>query len=166
MAQGGDVFVLDMGAPVKIVELAKRMIQLSGLTVRDENNLDGDIEIVFSGLRPGEKLYEELLIGDNVTGTSHPKISMAMESKPCWIDYIDDLSQLMEASRRKDFRALQNIMTKIVSGFKASSEVMDWLYASDDDEPFVSERQTLRSLDARSRKKRTVVCSTVVDPLS
>jgi len=166
MAQGGDVFVLDMGAPVKIVELAKRMIQLSGLTVRDENNLDGDIEIVFSGLRPGEKLYEELLIGDNVTGTSHPKISMAMESKPRWIDYIDDLSQSMEASRRKDFRALQSIMTKIVSGFKASSEVMDWLYASDDNEPFVSERQTLRSLDARSRKKRTAVCSTVVDPLS
>src|SRR5690606_12567145 len=74
MAQGGDVFVLDMGEPVRIVDLARRMIKLMGASVRDENNPDGDIEIVFTGLRPAEKLYEELLIGGNVVGTGHPMI--------------------------------------------------------------------------------------------
>ena len=80
MAQGGDVFVLDMGKPVKIVDLARRMIHLAGLTVKDENNPKGDIVIEFQGLRPGEKLYEELLIGEDVTGTEHPKIMRADES--------------------------------------------------------------------------------------
>ena len=75
MAQGGDVFVLDMGKSVKIVDLARRMIHLAGLTVKDENNPEGDIAIEFQGLRPGEKLYEELLIGEDVTGTEHPKIT-------------------------------------------------------------------------------------------
>ncbi|WP_233202675.1 nucleoside-diphosphate sugar epimerase/dehydratase [Limnohabitans sp. JirII-31] len=79
MGHGGDVFVLDMGEPVKILDMARRMVHLSGLTLRDEANLAGDIEIVFSGLRPGEKLYEELLIGDNVTPTRHPRIQRANE---------------------------------------------------------------------------------------
>ena len=79
MAEGGDVFVLDMGEPVKIVDLATRMINLTGLTVRDHNNPDGDIEIEFTGLRPAEKLYEELLIGENVSGTEHPRIMRAEE---------------------------------------------------------------------------------------
>src|SRR3546814_15547093 len=74
MGQGGDVFVLDMGEPVKIAELAEKMIQLSGLSVRRADNTDGDIEIRYTGLRPGEKLYEELLIGDNVSPTDHPMI--------------------------------------------------------------------------------------------
>ena len=74
MASGGEVFVLDMGTPVKIDDLARTMIRLSGLEVRDENNPDGDIAIEYIGLRPGEKLYEELLIGENTTGTSHPRI--------------------------------------------------------------------------------------------
>jgi FlaA1/EpsC-like NDP-sugar epimerase len=79
MGQGGDVFVLDMGEPVKILDMARKMIRLSGLSVRDEDNPSGDIEIAFSGLRPGEKLYEELLIGDNVTPTSHSRILRANE---------------------------------------------------------------------------------------
>ncbi|MFY9327261.1 MAG: nucleoside-diphosphate sugar epimerase/dehydratase [Georgfuchsia sp.] len=79
MGKDGDVFVLDMGEPVKILDLAQRMIHLSGLSIKDENNLDGDIEIVFTGLRPGEKMYEELLIGDNVTETTHPRIMRANE---------------------------------------------------------------------------------------
>ncbi len=79
MGQGGDVFVLDMGEPVKILDMARKMIRLSGLSVRDEDNPSGDIEIAFSGLRPGEKLYEELLIGDDVTPTSHPRILRANE---------------------------------------------------------------------------------------
>ena len=79
MASGGEVFVLDMGDPVKITNLAKKMIYLSGFTVRDRDNPDGDIEIKFTGLRPGEKLYEELLIGDNPKSTEHPRIMMANE---------------------------------------------------------------------------------------
>ena len=79
MGQGGDVFVLDMGEPVEIYELAKRLINLSGMEVKDEKNPNGDIEIVFTGLRPGEKLYEELLIGDNVSETDHKQILRAEE---------------------------------------------------------------------------------------
>jgi FlaA1/EpsC-like NDP-sugar epimerase len=85
MAKGGDVFVLDMGQPVRIADVARRMIHLSGLTVRDEENPEGDIEIQFTGLRPGEKLYEELLIGSNVTGTEHPMIMRAIEHSLPWV---------------------------------------------------------------------------------
>ncbi|END2132197.1 polysaccharide biosynthesis protein, partial [Shigella sonnei] len=84
MGHGGDVFVLDMGDPVKIYDLAKRMIRLSGLSVRDDKNPDGDIAIEVTGLRPGEKLYEELLIGDSVQGTSHPRIMTANEVMLPW----------------------------------------------------------------------------------
>lgn len=84
MGKGGDVFVLDMGKPVRIADLAKRMISLMGLTVRDEENPDGDVEIVYTGLRPAEKLFEELLIGTNVTGTEHPMIMRAMEHSLPW----------------------------------------------------------------------------------
>ncbi len=84
MGKGGDVFVLDMGEPVKIVDLALRMIHLSGLSVRDAANPEGDIEIRYSGLRPGEKLYEELLIGDNVFATDHPRIFKALERSVSW----------------------------------------------------------------------------------
>jgi FlaA1/EpsC-like NDP-sugar epimerase len=100
MAGGGEVFVLDMGEPVKIYDLARRMIQLSGLSVRDEQNPHGDIEIVVTGLRPGEKLYEELLIGENPTSTSHPRIMMARE------EYLD-LENL-----KKEIELLQNAITK------------------------------------------------------
>ncbi len=84
MGKGGDVFVLDMGEPVKIVDLALRMIHLSGLSVRDAANPEGDVEIQYSGLRPGEKLYEELLIGDNVFATDHPRIFKALEQSVSW----------------------------------------------------------------------------------
>ncbi len=84
MAEGGDVFVLDMGKPVRIGDLARRMINLMGLTVRDEQHPDGDIEISYTGLRPAEKLYEELLIGNNVTGTEHPMILRAIEHSLPW----------------------------------------------------------------------------------
>jgi FlaA1/EpsC-like NDP-sugar epimerase len=80
MSKGGDVFVLDMGEPVKIVDLAKKMIELSGLDVRDLSTGAGDISINFVGLRPGEKLYEELLIGENIEQTCHPRIMRAVES--------------------------------------------------------------------------------------
>jgi FlaA1/EpsC-like NDP-sugar epimerase len=84
MGQGGDVFVLDMGQPVKIIDLARRMVELSGMTVRDELNPDGDIALTVTGLRPGEKLYEELLIGDNPKPTQHARIMKAHEQFLSW----------------------------------------------------------------------------------
>ena len=100
MAQGGDVFVLDMGKPVRIADLAKRMISLMGLTVRDDENPDGDIEIVYTGLRPAEKLFEELLIGNNVTGTEHPMIMRAMEHSLPWPQVQQMLDELLGRARR------------------------------------------------------------------
>ena len=94
MAEGGDVFVLDMGEPVKIVELAKRMVELSGLTVRGDLSSEDDIEIIFTGLRPGEKLYEELLIGDNPQSTMHPKILRAQDSFMPWRQLEPELESL------------------------------------------------------------------------
>ena len=102
MGSGGDVFVLDMGSPVRIADLAKRMIQLAGYTVRDEKHPDGDIEIRFTGLRPAEKLFEELLIGKNVTGTEHPRILRAMEHSLPWEQMrhmLDELAHGLDAVR-------------------------------------------------------------------
>ena len=101
MAKGGEVFVLDMGQPVKIDELARRMIALSGLSVRDEKNPDGDVEIEYTGLRPAEKLYEELLIGENVSGTEHPMIMRAFEHTPSWGEvsqWLTDMRQALDLS--------------------------------------------------------------------
>ena len=100
MGTGGDVFVLDMGQPVEIDELARRMIRLSGLTVRNGSNPDGDIEIEYSGLRPGEKLFEELLIGSNVTGTEHPMIMRAIEPSPTWEEVRELIAELSIAVNR------------------------------------------------------------------
>ncbi len=131
MAQGGEVFVLDMGKPVKITNLAKRMITLSGLTVRDEDNPDGDIEIAFTGLRPGEKLYEELLIGDDIAGTSHPKISMAMEGKISWDKLSEVLDRTGEAAKNGSFVELRELLSVAVNGFQPSSDIVDWMYFCD-----------------------------------
>ena len=136
MAKGGEVFVLDMGQPVKIYDLAKRMIELSGLTVREplveqlsETNrqdgnageigeLLGDIEIVITGLRPGEKLYEELLIGENPVITSHPRIMMAREDFLPWAELTAELSLLQENLGRDDFAALIAQLKRLVQGYQ------------------------------------------------
>jgi UDP-N-acetylglucosamine 4,6-dehydratase len=108
MGHGGDVFVLDMGEPVKILDMAQRMVHLSGLTLRNQANPAGDIEIVFSGLRPGEKLYEELLIGDNVTPTRHPRIQranehkLAMDAMVSLVDAIDLACNANESDRLRE----------------------------------------------------------------
>lgn len=109
MGKDGDVFVLDMGEPVKILDLAKRMIHLSGLSIKDEDNPGGDIEIVFSGLRPGEKMYEELLIGDNVVETTHPRIMRANEeSLPLESiqDFIDQFEDILSRNATDELRAV------------------------------------------------------------
>jgi FlaA1/EpsC-like NDP-sugar epimerase len=130
MASGGDVFVLDMGEPVKIVELARRMIQLMGYEVKTAENTNGDIAIEFTGLRPGEKLFEELLIGDDVVGTQHPKIMRAHE------EMLDDstLSELLEklelAIEANNSEAARELLQQAVSGFSPASPNVDWLLES------------------------------------
>jgi FlaA1/EpsC-like NDP-sugar epimerase len=127
MAEGGDVFVLDMGDSVKIVDLARRMIQLTGLEVRDEKNPEGDIEIVYSGLRPGEKLYEELLIGDNVVGTQHPKILRAQEEILPHDELMRLLEELRHAEKTLDSQRACKVLKRGVNGFAHSGEVVDLL---------------------------------------
>lgn len=114
MGQGGEVYVLDMGQPVKIIDLARRMIHLSGLEVRDEANPEGDIAIETVGLRPGEKLYEELLIGDNVEGTSHPLIMRAYEHEVPWVVLTDLLAQIDVACKDFDFEKLLGLLGLLV----------------------------------------------------
>jgi FlaA1/EpsC-like NDP-sugar epimerase len=128
MGQGGDVFVLDMGEPVKIVELAERMIHLSGLSVRSDKNLQGDIAIEFTGLRPGEKLYEELLIGDNVVATQHPMIMSANEDHLSWDVLKDKLTQLLAAVDQDDYARVRQLLRDTVSGYSPDGEIVDWIY--------------------------------------
>jgi len=128
MGQGGDVFVLDMGEPVKIVELAEKMVHLSGLSIRSEKNPQGDISIEFTGLRPGEKLYEELLIGDNVVSTEHPMIMSAHEDYLSWEVLKVRLSQLLTAVEDDDYTAVRQQLRETVSGYSPDGEIVDWIY--------------------------------------
>ncbi|MBH8615173.1 polysaccharide biosynthesis protein [Pseudomonas mohnii] len=128
MGQGGDVFVLDMGEPVKIVELAEKMIHLSGLSVRSEKNLHGDISIQFTGLRPGEKLYEELLIGDNVAATQHPMIMSANEDHLSWDVLKARLAELLTAVELDDYSRVRQLLRDTVSGYTPDGEIVDWIY--------------------------------------
>lgn len=125
MAKGGDVFVLDMGEPVKIADLARQMIQLSGKTVLDEAHPNGDIEIRFSGLRPGEKLYEELLIGNNATGTSHPKIMTADEECASSEALGAALQDIERAIETNDSELARDTLLRIVGDYKPSSDNVD-----------------------------------------
>lgn len=128
MGQGGDVFVLDMGEPVKIVELAEKMIHLSGLSVRSDKNPHGDIAIAFSGLRPGEKLYEELLIGDNVEVTQHPMIMTAREEHLDWDVLKVKLAELLVAVEQDDYTRVRQLLRATVSGYTPDGEIVDWIY--------------------------------------
>lgn len=128
MAKGGDVFVLDMGKPVKIFDLAHRMVELSGLTVRDANDPDGDIEIAVMGLRPGEKLYEELLIGDNPEPTSHPRIMKAHEDFLPWAVFEEKLNALQRALDVNDVGVVRQMLQQLVSGYAPSGEIVDWVH--------------------------------------
>jgi FlaA1/EpsC-like NDP-sugar epimerase len=121
MASGGEVFVLDMGTPVKIDDLARTMVRLSGLEVRDENNPDGDIAIEYIGLRRGEKLYEELLIGENTTGTSHPRIFKNSEPVLAYAELVAALERLDDAVQRQDEVELQEMLRATVEGYRPGS---------------------------------------------
>jgi FlaA1/EpsC-like NDP-sugar epimerase len=126
MGQGGDVFVLDMGEPVKIDALARKVIKLSGLEVIDETG-NGDIEIRYTGLRPGEKLYEELLIGDNVDGTKHPRIMKAHEVFEDYATLMQHFAELEAALELYDYEAVLQVLAQVVSGFTHTSGVVDYL---------------------------------------
>lgn len=128
MAKGGDVFVLDMGQSVRIMDLAIRMIELSGLEVRDEHNPEGDIEIEITGLRPGEKLYEELLIGDDPRPTSHPRIMRARDEYLPWPQLQGEIEALDSALRANNALVVRQMLAKLVSGYVPSGEIVDWVF--------------------------------------
>jgi FlaA1/EpsC-like NDP-sugar epimerase len=127
MAQGGEVFVLDMGEPVRIIDLARRMITLSGLSVLDDEHPDGDIEVAITGLRPGEKLYEELLIGDNPLPTSHPRIMRAHEELLPWPELRPHLLSLLHACQHNDVPTIKAEFRALVSGVQLADAVFDHL---------------------------------------
>jgi FlaA1/EpsC-like NDP-sugar epimerase len=139
MGQGGDVFVLDMGQPVKIIDLARRMVELSGMTVRDELHPDGDIELTVTGLRPGEKLYEELLIGDNPKPTQHPRIMKAHEQFLSWADLEQKLNALSIAMSVNDVPVIRGMLQELVSGYQPSGEVVDWVHMALEREALANE---------------------------
>ena len=132
MGKGGDVFVLDMGEPVRIYDLATKMIQLSGLQVLDKDNLDGDIEIKCTGLRPGEKLYEELLVGDNISQTDSLLIMRAEESMLDWEDLKPILDQLNEAINNSDQEKVRELLIEAVPEFKPQCDIADLLFKNSD----------------------------------
>ena len=127
MGQGGDVFVLDMGNPIKILDLARRMVKLSGYSVLSDKNPHGDIEIKFSGLRPGEKLYEELLIGDNAGGTQHLRIFRATEEKVPWVTLSQGIENILKSVRSHNYDVTRTLLAQFVSGFKPNSDLVDLL---------------------------------------
>ncbi|MCO4089692.1 MAG: polysaccharide biosynthesis protein [Limnohabitans sp.] len=128
MASGGDVFVLDMGEPVRIADLARRMVELSGLALKDAANPNGDIEITVTGLRPGEKLYEELLIGDNPLPTSHPRIMKAHEDFLPWDALQAKLSDLGLALDANNVPLIRTLLKDLVPGYQPDGEVVDWVW--------------------------------------
>jgi len=125
MAQGGDVFLLDMGSSIKILDLAKRMIHLKGFTVRDESNPEGDIEIQFTGLKPGEKLFEELLIAEASTSTEHRKIMRAEERYIPWAEIRGALNTLKQACDSYDFESVRTFVIALVEGAELTDELSD-----------------------------------------
>ncbi|PNM24666.1 polysaccharide biosynthesis protein [Yersinia enterocolitica] len=125
MGQGGDVFVLDMGDPVKIIDLAKRMVNLSGLSVKSDENPDGDIAIEISGLRPGEKLYEELLIGESVQNTYHPRIMTAIEVMLEWDKLNVLLSTIESACNDFDYEYIRSLLLEAPVGFQPTDGICD-----------------------------------------
>lgn len=128
LGQGGDVFVLDMGEPVTILDMAEKMIRLTGLTVRSETEPNGEIAIEFSGLRPGEKLYEELLIGDDVGATEHEMIMRANEELLPWAELSDVLQHLIALAEQGDCTAIRQLLRDTVNGYTPQCEIVDLVY--------------------------------------
>lgn len=128
MGTGGDVFVLDMGQPIRIYDLAIRMVELSGLTLRSQSYPEGDIEITLAGLRPGEKLYEELLIGGNPKPTQHPRIMKAHEDLLSWPELQEKMDLLRIAMRGNDVPLIRDLLKDLVIGYRPDGDVVDWVW--------------------------------------
>lgn len=152
MAKGGDVFVLDMGQPVKIMDLARRMVELSGLKVKDELHPEGDIEIEVTGLRPGEKLYEELLIGDNPKPTIHPRIMKAHEEFTPWADFEAKLNTLETALNVNDVGVIRLMLQQLVVGYTPNDNIVDWVYLE-------QEAEALMNITKQSKKPNATLTS-------
>ena len=131
MGKGGDVFVLDMGKPVSIDDLAKKMIGLSGLKIKNKSNPDGDIEIKYTGLRPGEKLFEELLIGDNTSHTANRFVMRAKEDMLSWNELKPILDSLKNEVHKCNQEKIRKLLIQLVPGFKPQCEIVDILYKKD-----------------------------------
>jgi FlaA1/EpsC-like NDP-sugar epimerase len=152
MAEGGDVFVLDMGKPIRIADLARRMVKLAGLSVRDDDRSDGDIEIRFTGLRPAEKLYEELLIGNNVSGTGHPMIMRAMEHSLPWEQVQQLLNDLLIAMGQFDVRTACELLQRAVDEYRPTGEIVDGVWCRRESEKRLQSKVT--SIDSRRAPAR------------
>ena len=125
LSKGGDVFVLDMGEPIKIYDLAVKIIELSGLKLKDSTNSDGSIEITVTGLRPGEKLYEELLLSENPVKTKHPKIFRSKEPFIQLDELIREINSLQKLMQKNDFEKIRSKLKKIVIDYSPSSGIID-----------------------------------------
>ena len=125
MEGSGDIYVLDMGEQVKIKDLAEKMVRLSGMTIISEENPDGDIKIEYTGLRPGEKLYEELFIGDEVNKTKHPKIMKTTEDFVSHDQLLKDLDEINRAMRTFDSKTIIDILSKRIDGFSHDKNIID-----------------------------------------
>ena len=145
MATGGDVFVLDMHEPIRIVDLAKKMVHLMGYDVKDENSYKGDIAIEYTGLRPGEKLFEELLIGESVTGTEHPKIMRAEEEALSWAELQTLVVRLQNACKAMDLPEIRAILMHAVDGFAPKEMLSDPLWRDS------TKKDLLAAKDAKSK---------------
>jgi FlaA1/EpsC-like NDP-sugar epimerase len=128
MGTGGDVFVLDMGHPVRIYDLACRMVELSGMSLCTDANPEGDIAITINGLRPGEKLYEELLIGDDPKPTQHMRIMKAHEDSIPWDMLQEELATLQAAIKINDVRSIRHLLQGLVQGYRPTGDVVDWVH--------------------------------------
>jgi FlaA1/EpsC-like NDP-sugar epimerase len=143
------VFVLDMGKPVRIRDLAEKMIHPMGFTIRDDENPDGDIEIHYTGLRPAEKLYEELLIGKNVMGTDHPSIMRAEEDFLPWEELSPLLDQLWTACQRLDCTKAREVLLSAVAGYSPTKEVEDLVWRHRNAGTRASRSSNVTSLEPR-----------------
>lgn len=153
MGSGGDVFVLDMGKPVKILDLAHRMVRLSGLMLKSENNLDGDIEIKITGLRPGEKLYEELLIGEQVEGTAHPRIMKASEQMVPWPELRAFLVKLDDACHHFDHEQIRSLLLSVPAGFSPTDGICDLVWKARGEkkgDPFIATADEINFLNSET----------------
>ena len=150
MAEKCEVFVLDMGESVKIKDLVIKMIQLSGLSIKNSKNLDGDIEIKITGLRPGEKLYEELLIGDNPEKTFHEKIRKAQDPfisfNKLKID-LENISNLIEGNRVQE---VKNMLSKLVTSYESNSKIIDHFYENQSN--FIKDLKSPITIDSAQTK--------------